>query len=81
MPSPSALPARPHSNAIRSRRFRARQRNGLAIYRLTLNQVDAEELLITARTLAPEARDDHAAVEFALHRFIELLIADHRTRE
>jgi hypothetical protein len=45
---------------------------------LTLDQVDVEELLIAARTLAPADRDDHAAVEAALQRFIILLIQDHR---
>ena len=34
-------------------------------------------LIISARTLAPADRDDHAAVESALQRFIALLIEDH----
>jgi hypothetical protein len=64
---------------IRSRSDdRARQRNGLSVYRLTLNQVDVEELLIASATLAPADRDDHAAVEAALSRFLNLLIQDHR---
>jgi hypothetical protein len=61
----------------RLRAFRQRQRLGQSIYRLTLNAVDLEELLIAVRTLRSEDRDTHSKVELALTKFIELMIADH----
>jgi hypothetical protein len=61
----------------RLRAFRQRQRLGQSIYRLTLDAVDLEELLIASRTLRPEDRDTHSKVELALTKFLELLIADH----
>jgi hypothetical protein len=66
------------STAERLRRFRERRANGQAVYRVVLDQVDLEELLIAARTLAPEDRDDHAAAEDALRRLVELLVQEHR---
>jgi hypothetical protein len=61
----------------RLRAFRQRQRLGQSIYRLTLDAVNLEELLIAARTLRSEDRDTHSKVELALTKFIELMIADH----
>ena len=61
----------------RLRAFRQRQRLGQSIFRLTLDRVDIEELLIAARTLRSEDRDTHSKVELALTKFIELMIADH----
>jgi hypothetical protein len=67
----------PTPNARRVRRHRARTRNGQRVYRIVMDQVDLEELLLASRTLAPNARDDHAAVERALERLLSILIADH----
>jgi hypothetical protein len=67
MPTPAVL---------RLRKFRERRRNGQAIYKITLDEVAIEELLIAAQLLTPSARDDHAAVEAALGRFINLLLVD-----
>jgi hypothetical protein len=67
----------PTPSARRLRRHRARQRNGQCVYRVTMDQVDLEELLIAARTLSSNARDDHAAVEAALQRLLSILITDH----
>lgn len=67
----------PTATARRLRKYRLRQRNGQRIYRVTLDQVDLEELLIASRTLSPQARDDHAAVQAGLQRLLSILIADH----
>jgi hypothetical protein len=67
----------PKPSVQRLRDFRQRQRLGQSIYRLTLDAVNLEELLIAARTLRPEDRDTHSKVELALTKFLELLIADH----
>src|SRR5262249_1146687 len=68
----------PSPTARRLRRYQARRRNGQACYRLTLDEIDIEELLLASGTLAPADRDDHAAVERALARFLSLCILDHR---
>ena len=63
--------------ALRVRKFRTRQRNGERVYRVVVDQVGLEELLIVAQTLSPSARDDHTAVEAALKRLLSILIVDH----
>jgi hypothetical protein len=68
----------PSPNAYRLRKFQARRHNGEKCFRLTLNEVDTEELLLASGTLAPSDRDEPRAVERALERFISLCIADHR---
>ena len=68
----------PSATARRLRRFQARRHNGQACYRTIQDQVDLEELLLAAGTLSPLERDDHAAVERALTRFLSLCILDHR---
>jgi hypothetical protein len=68
----------PSRNAHRLRKFQARRHNGEKCFRLTLNEVDTEELLLASGTLAPSDRDDTRAVERALERFISLCILDHR---
>jgi hypothetical protein len=67
----------PSGGARRLRRYQARRRNGQACYRIVQDQVDLEELLLAAGTLSPLDRDNHAAVEAALARFLAILIADH----
>jgi hypothetical protein len=66
----------PTATALRLRQYRAGQRNGQRVYRVVLDQVELEELLIAAQTLAPHKRDDHAAVEAALQQLLAILIAD-----
>jgi len=68
---------RPSAVALRVRKFRTRQRNGERVYRVVVDQVGLEELLIVAQTLSPSARDDHTAVEAALKRLLSILIVDH----
>jgi hypothetical protein len=68
----------PSATARRLRRYQARRRNGQACYRLTLDEIDTEELLLAAGTLAPADRDDHRKVESALAGFIRICILDHR---
>jgi hypothetical protein len=68
----------PSRNAYRLRKFQSRRHNGEKCFRLTLNEVDVEELLLASGTLAPSDRDDARAVERALERFISLCILDHR---
>jgi hypothetical protein len=63
-------------NAVRIRRFRERQRNGQSVFTTTHDRVDLEEFLIAARLLPPAERDDHAAVQAALQRFIDLSLHD-----
>jgi hypothetical protein len=67
----------PSATARRVRKFRGRRRNGQACYRIVQDQVDLEELLLAAGTLSPLERDNHAAVERALTRFLAICIADH----
>jgi hypothetical protein len=74
---------KPKTTVERLRDYRERKRNGVSVYRVVLNEVDLEELLIAARTLTQEDCDNldkrqaHMAVESALTKFIELLISDH----
>jgi hypothetical protein len=68
---------RPSAAALRVRKFRTRQRNGERVYRVAVDQIGLEELLIAAQTLSPSARDDHTAVEAALKRLLSILIVDH----
>ena len=67
----------PSPTARRLRKFHARQRNGQRIYRVIEDQIDVEEMLLAAGVLAPRDRDNHAAVEAALSRFLRILISDH----
>jgi len=67
----------PSPTARRLRKFHARQRNGQRIYRVIEDQIDVEEMLLAAGVLAPHDRDNHAAVEAALSRFLRILISDH----
>ena len=67
----------PSATARRLRKFHARQRNGQRVYRVIEDQIDVEEMLLAAGVLAAHDRDDHAAVEAALARFLRILIADH----
>ena len=69
---------RPSPTARRLRRYQARRHHGQACYRIVQDCVDLEELLLAAGTLSPLERDDHAAVERALVRFLSLCILDHR---
>jgi hypothetical protein len=68
----------PSATARRLRRYQLRRRNGQACYRIVQDQVELEELLLAAGTLAPADRDDHRQVEAALARFLSLCILDHR---
>jgi hypothetical protein len=63
----------PSPNAHRLRKFQARRHNGEKCFRLTLNEVDTEELLIASGLLTGD-RDDTRAVERALERFISLAL-------
>src|SRR5262245_28792991 len=67
----------PSPTARRLRRFQARRHHGQACYRIVSDQVDLEELLLAAGTLAPADRDDHSKVEAALARFIGVCITDY----
>jgi hypothetical protein len=67
----------PSPTARRLRKFHARQRNGQRVYRVIEDQIDVEEMLLAAGVLAPRDRDNHAAVEAALARFLHILISDH----
>ena len=69
---------RPSAVALRVRKTRARRRQGQASYRVTLDAVDLEELLLSSGVLLPEQTDNHNAVEAALASFLQLRIADHR---
>jgi len=64
------------TNAARLRRFRERQRNGLSCFTTAHDRVALEEFLIRATQLNPADRDDHAAVQAALQRFIDVSIQD-----
>jgi len=68
----------PSPTARRLRKYQARRKRGLRCYRLTLDEIDTEEMLLGSGTLAPADRDDHGKVEAALARFLALCIADHR---
>jgi hypothetical protein len=48
----------------------------LRCYRLTLDEIDTEEMLLASGLLAPADRDDHSAVERALSRFLSLCTSD-----
>jgi hypothetical protein len=63
----------PSPNALRLRRARQRQNNGTATYRLALNQVPIEELLVRERLLAPGQEYTRAQVEAALTTFLHAL--------
>jgi hypothetical protein len=69
---------RPSPTARRLRKYQARRKNGLRCYRLMLDEVDTEEMLLASRLLAPADRDDTGAVERALTRFLSRCILDHR---
>jgi hypothetical protein len=60
--------------------FRERKRSGQACYRIIFDEVRLEELLVESGTLAEADRDDRAAVEAALTRFVELSVIDFETR-
>jgi hypothetical protein len=66
--------------ALRVRKSRARQRKGKASYRVTLDAVDLEEMLLSSGFLLPEHVDTHSEVEAALASFLQLRIADHRNQ-
>jgi hypothetical protein len=55
-------------NARRLRQYQRRRKNGQKCYRLTLDEVEVEQLLQAAGMLAGDP--DHAAVERALERFL-----------
>jgi hypothetical protein len=71
--------------ALRKRRQREYQRQraeaGLAVYRLTLPEVDLADMLVAGRFLDPLAADDHAAVEKALERLMAMLMAEEKRLE
>jgi hypothetical protein len=67
----------PSPTARRLRKYQARRRSGQKCYRLTLDEIDTEEMLLASGTLAPADRDDHSKVEAALQRLLSILIADH----
>ena len=69
---------RPSPTARRLRRYQARRHHGQACYRIVQDCVDLEELLLAAGVLSPQDRDNHAAVEQALGRFLALCVLDHR---
>ena len=69
---------RPSPTARRLRKFQARRHHGQACYRVVQDCVDLEELLLAAGGLSPQDRDNHAAVEQALGRFLALCVLDHR---
>jgi hypothetical protein len=62
--------------ADRQRAYRQRCRRGRAVFHVELDQVACEELLIGASLLLAEQRDDREAIELALARLLELLIAE-----
>jgi hypothetical protein len=63
----------PSPNALRLRRARQRQSNGVATYHLALDQVEIEELLVRERLLAPGQEYSRAQVEQALTEFLHAL--------
>lgn len=64
---------RPTPNAMRLRRFYARQRKGYKIFALELDDVEIEEMLTNERLLPPGQDHDHATVTAALQEFVRQL--------
>src|SRR5262245_48565476 len=54
--------------------YRQRSKLGRAVFRVELDLVAVEEMLLQGEFLAPAQRDDRRAVELALTRLIEKLI-------
>lgn len=62
-----------------ARQFRSyhRHKAGKRVYSIEADECGLEELLRVANLLPPNV-DDHAVVEAALARLVELLVQDHR---
>lgn len=63
------------TSAARTRDYRQRLRNGRALLEIEVDLVALEQLLADAGLLSPDC-DDRPAVEAALGKLVELLIAD-----
>ena len=64
-----------------SRRFRIRDKAGLKMYRLLLDSVDIEELLVREELLTPGVDHDQRTVEAALTEFVSRLAGIHFGRD
>jgi hypothetical protein len=77
--SSAGVPDRRDRRRASLARFRARERSGRSFYRTEHDDVDLEELLRGAGQLGADD-DDHAAVEAALQRLVDFLIAEHKAK-
>jgi hypothetical protein len=66
------------SGADRQRDFYRRRKAGRAIFALEGDAVGVAEVVIATGFLARGQEDDHANVEAALERLLDLMVADHR---
>jgi hypothetical protein len=64
----------------RQKRYRERVKNGVGIWRVEKDTVALEALLETARLLPEGVDHNHADVEAALDKLIDLLISEGLTR-
>jgi hypothetical protein len=64
------------ADALRQRLHRARERTGKIVLRIEIDEVGLTEALIAAKMLDPRIDHDRAAVEAAVARMLELIIAD-----
>jgi hypothetical protein len=68
-------PSSPTPNGQACRDARARQRNGISFFRIPVNRVDLEEMLIREGLIRAGVDHSHADVEAALQHFITTLIS------
>jgi hypothetical protein len=67
------------SSAARTREWYRRRRAGKAIFALELDEVGVERLVERAGLLQPLEADDHAVVERALERLVEMILLEDET--
>jgi len=63
------------SGATRQRRLRQRRRAGLAVFRVEANAFELADALVDAGWLQAWDSDNHAAIQAALDRAIQHLVA------
>ena len=80
-PSPDAQAVERHDAAARMRRTRARRALGLASYRIEVDAVGIEELLISEGCLAAWDADNPRSVEAALSTYLANCVARNAAAE